>query len=427
MTSDSLADGRPRLCFLHGVRALAALAVVLFHLTLNTAPDSAGPVIRAINVPLLHGYLAVPVFLVLSGFLLAMPVVTNGLTLRGGVRGFLRRRALRVLPPYYAAYLLDMLFFTTANRVASLAGFDPGHAVHQQMEFGYRWPGVVAHLCLVHNMSHEWNRGMDANLWSIACEWQIYLLFAVALVPLWRLAGLAAMLAACAALATVLMMHCGGGACCYLVPSMIPAFGIGVAGAGVVFGPGPRATALRSWPWGVVTLAAWLAACAGTALLDASVPAEAIRMPVPYYHVTGHFRCVYDGLAALATASLIVWLALGWRDGDAPPGVSARLRGLLESRPLRTIAGFSYSLYLTHGPVNLFVARATQRLWPWWGIHWAAMMIGGTLLCLSAGYVFHRCFERPFMSAEQGAPMLRRRLRVPRDDGGSRGGRHGTP
>lgn len=84
MTSDSLADGRPRLCFLHGVRALAALAVVLFHLTLNTAPDSAGPVIRAINVPLLHGYLAVPVFLVLSGFLLAMPVVTNGLTLRAG-------------------------------------------------------------------------------------------------------------------------------------------------------------------------------------------------------------------------------------------------------------------------------------------------------------------------------------------------------
>jgi len=225
-------------------------------------------------------------------------------------------------------------------------------------------------------------------------------------VPLWRRAGLAALLAACAALAAVLMMHCDGGACCYLVPSMIPAFGIGVAGAGVVFGPGARAAALRRWPWGGITLGAWLVTCAGTALLDASVPAEAMGIPVPYYYVTGYCRCVYDGLAALATSALIVWLALGWRDGHVPPGVSARFRGLLESRPLRTLAWFSYSLYLTHGSVTLFVARATQRLWPWWGIHWAAMMIGGTLLSLSVGYVFHRCFERPFMSTESGAPMF---------------------
>lgn len=408
MTPEAISDRGLRLDFLHGVRGLAALTVVLFHLTLSTAPDSAGPVIRTLNVPILHGYLAVPVFLVLSGFLLATPVVTNGLALRGGVSGFLRRRALRILPPYYAAYVLDMLLYATAHRVAALVGVDPGHVVQEQMEFGYRWPGVVAHLFLVHNMSHEWNRGMDPILWSIACEWQIYLLFAVALVPLWRRAGLAALLAACAALAAVLMMHCDGGACCYLVPSMIPAFGIGVAGAGVVFGTGARAAALRRWPWGGITLGAWLVTCAGTALLDASVPAEAMGIPVPYYHVTGYCRCVYDGLAALATTALIVWLALGWRDGHVPPGVSARFRGLLESRPLRTLAGFSYSLYLTHGSVTLFVARATQRLWPWWGIHWAAMMIGGTLLSLSVGYVFHRCFERPFMSAESGAPMFRR-------------------
>lgn len=407
MTSERPSDGMRRLDFLHGVRGLAALTVVLFHLTLNTGPDSAGPIIRMLNVPLLHGYLAVSVFLVLSGFLLAMPVVTNGLTLRGGVRGFLRRRALRILPPYYAAYLLDMLFFATASWLASLVGRDPGAAVHRQIEIGYRWPSVVAHALLVHNMNYEWQRSMDEILWSIACEWQIYLLFAIVLVPLWRHAGLWAMLATGAALAAVVTVACARGACFYLIPWMIPIFGVGAAGATVVFGPGPRAAAIRRWPWGTISLAAGIAMCTGITLLDAGVPAEAMRMPVQYYHVSYELRWVYDVLAAFAATSVIVWLSLGSRNGAEGKGMSSRIRGLLESRWLQILGRFSYSLYLTHGMVLVFVARATQWLWPRWAVHWAAVMIGGTLLSLFVGYIFHRCCERRFMASGSGHGVIR--------------------
>jgi peptidoglycan/LPS O-acetylase OafA/YrhL len=160
---------RPRFDFLHGLRGLAALAIVLFHATLN-AQGSSNPVLRALQQPLLHGYLAVSVFLVLSGFLLAVPVVTNGFALRGGIGGFLRRRAIRILPPYYAAYVLDLLFFAGAIWLAGVTGLDPGGTVRHQREVGFGWSSVAAHLLLIHNASFEWVVGMDAMLWSIACE-----------------------------------------------------------------------------------------------------------------------------------------------------------------------------------------------------------------------------------------------------------------
>ena len=402
MTTQEFTTSRPRLDFLHGLRGLAALTVVLFHVTLNSAPDRAGPIVSLLNVPLLHGYLAVSVFLVLSGFLLAMPVVTNGLMLRDGIRGFMWRRSMRILPPYYAAYLLDMLFFAGANWLASLLGRDPGVTVHSQIANGYRWPTVVAHLLLVHNMSQEWVDGMDAILWSIGCEWQIYLLFAIALVPLWRRHGLWMMLAVCAALAATITEAFARNWCVYFLPWMIPIFGIGAAGASVAFGTTQRSAVLRRWPWGTITIAAVVALFAGICLLDASVPPATLngRLPVPYYAVSFRVRWMYDVLAAVATASLIVWLTLGCRHGDAPAGMVSRVRRMLESSWLQGLGRFSYSLYLTHGIVLVFMARATTCLWPHRLVHWAVMMIGCTLASLAFGYMFHLCVERRFMTGE---------------------------
>jgi peptidoglycan/LPS O-acetylase OafA/YrhL len=400
MTSETLSGSRSRLDFLHGVRGLAALTIVLFHLTLNTGPDSAGPIIKVLNVPLLHGYLALPVFLVLSGFLLGMPVVTNGLTLRGGIRGFMWRRALRILPPYYAAYLLDMLFFATANRLAALVGRDPGYAVNQQIEFGYRWPTVVAHLLLVHNVNVEWVSGMDAILWSIACEWQIYLLFAIALVPIWRRSGLFTMLAVSAVVAAVITEGFARGWYVYFLPWMIPIFGLGAAAANVAFGTTQRTAAMRRWPWGAITLASCTIMSVGIYLLDASVPFETLRGQMPYYVMSLRVRWIYDVLAGLTAASLIMWLAQAHGRGDGTRGAALRFRGLLESRWLQSLSRMSYSMYLTHGIVLVFMARATVGLWPLRPVHWAVMMLGGMLLSLALGYVFHLCIEGRFMASE---------------------------
>jgi peptidoglycan/LPS O-acetylase OafA/YrhL len=249
---------------------------------------------------------------------------------------------------------------------------------------------------------------MNAMLWSIACEWQIYLLFAIVLVPLWRRAGLWAVLAVSTTVAALITEAYARGWCVYFLPWMIPIFGIGAAGATVVFGAGPRAAAMRRLPWGAISSAAGAMMCVGIALLDAGVPAESMQMPVQYYHVTERFRWIYDILAAIAAASLIVWLALAWRDRDASAGMATRIRGLLESRWLQGLGRFSYSLYLTHGIVLVCVARATQWLWPHWLMHWMAVMIGGTLLSLTLAYVFHLCFERRFMGTTSGGVFSRR-------------------
>lgn len=389
---------RPRFDFLHGLRGLAALSVVLFHATLNSQ-GATDPVFRAVQKPMLHGYLAVSVFLVLSGFLLALPVVTNGLALRGGFGGFMRRRVKRILPPYWAAYLLDLLFFAGAAWLASSLGSDPGVQVQRQIDIGYDWSSIVAHLLLVHNWSGSWMAGMDPILWTIACEWQVYLLFALVLVPVWRRAGSWAMLASCVAVAAVLIEGCARGWWTYYLPWMIPVFAIGALAATVVAGEGPAAVAMRRWRWGRVAAVAAAVATAGILSLDHLQVADLSGAdPVPYYAWSYRVRWMYDLLAAVAAASFVVWLAVDRGDGSSR--AATRARSVLESRPLLTLGLFSYSLYLTHGMVIVAVVRATRFLGHFPNLRAAAVTVASVLLALAFAYLFYRLVERRCMSAE---------------------------
>lgn len=93
---------------LDGLRGLAALYVVLFHCWLYTFPgypdSSAPPWLDG----LMFGRLAVVFFLVLSGFSLAISPARHGWR-SGGVAQFLRRRAWRILPPYWAALVISLI------------------------------------------------------------------------------------------------------------------------------------------------------------------------------------------------------------------------------------------------------------------------------------------------------------------------------
>ena len=144
---------RPRLDFLHGLRGLAALYVVVFHLLLNARPRARWTTVQFLMEPFMHGYVAVAVFLVLSGFLLSMPVVLLRGSLPGGLEGFLWRRSLRILPPYYAAYFLHMLFFVAMSRLMPAVGLEIDEVVGQQLATGYQPLNVVAHVLMIHNVS----------------------------------------------------------------------------------------------------------------------------------------------------------------------------------------------------------------------------------------------------------------------------------
>ncbi len=66
-------ESKPRYEILDGLRGVASVIVVLFHI-LETY--SAGPAYQVIN----HGYLAVDFFFVLSGFVHPLPGLRSGFT-----------------------------------------------------------------------------------------------------------------------------------------------------------------------------------------------------------------------------------------------------------------------------------------------------------------------------------------------------------
>ena len=94
--------------FLDGVRAIAALWVVLSHLWIIPFGMNAhdGWLGRLTNWTL-YSHFAVDVFIVVSGFCLILPVARTG-ALEGGAWPFFRRRARRILPPFYAALVFSV-------------------------------------------------------------------------------------------------------------------------------------------------------------------------------------------------------------------------------------------------------------------------------------------------------------------------------
>src|SRR6185437_14655940 len=123
---------------------------------------------------LIYGRFAVVVFIVLSGFSLALSPARHGWRL-DSVSRFAGRRARRILPAYWAA-----LAFSLA--VAWLVVAQPGHGMPDAKS-------VVVNGLLVQNIvaAHSPN----AAFWSMAVEAQLYLLFPLLLLIVRRWGGIA--------------------------------------------------------------------------------------------------------------------------------------------------------------------------------------------------------------------------------------------
>ncbi|MEO7717266.1 MAG: acyltransferase, partial [Capsulimonas sp.] len=148
-----------RLDFLDGLRALAAVFVVLSHLWVTQFGMLAhqGALGLWMNW-IIYSHFAVDVFIVLSGYCLILPVARAG-ELRGGALDFFRRRARRILPPCYAALTLAAAIYALTH-------------LHKP----FPWVALLGNLLLVQDAVQRWNM-FDSPLWSVAVEWRIYFLF----------------------------------------------------------------------------------------------------------------------------------------------------------------------------------------------------------------------------------------------------------
>ena len=378
-----------RLDFLDGLRGLAALYVVLHHASLEVPGGSLSRGAALAHGLLRHGHFAVAVFIVLSGYCLMRPVARDpSNALRGGTLGYLGRRARRILPPYYAALALCWLL------IAVVPGLQAQGHVH------VRWdralpafePGVVvSHLLLFHNLDERWMFRVDPPLWSVATEWQIYLLFPP-LLALWRRHGIAATVAAGYAAGyavAALSGWLGNPALAKLCPWYAGLFALGMAGAvrGVP-GSGSRPVSRRSWLLAAVLVASALL----LAVLAAATGADGTVL-------------VADGLVGAASTWLIVRLAR-----RKARGVATRGRGilrLLESRTAVALGSFSYSLYLIHFPLLAWSAGVLRaRDCGSEGRFWVLLLVA-TPTCGVAAFLFSVVFERRALSRIGGFRRVR--------------------
>lgn len=378
---------RLRLHYLDGLRGLAALYVVLYHCYTQVQYSlfaASSPAFTHLATHLLSfGHIAVAVFIVLSGYCLMLPVARSADgQLSGSAVRFFQRRAMRILPPYYAALLLCLLLirFVPALGKPSAANWDIALPA-------FTTGVLLSHLLLLHNLSPNWIFKIDYPMWSVATEWQIYFLFPFLMLPVWRRFGIAALLAGVFVfwIAIHLLFHAQFDGAGLHLGSL---FSFGMAGAIVGFSQKPSVISWRERvPWGLCTLVSFVA-LAGILFWQRELIEK---------H-TSHI----DLLAGLCATCLIVYCTKHLLTNTASrPAVLA----VMESGFAVGIGRFSYSLYLIHAPVLALCYAALRGLHLDPIVTLALIILSGVPLSLLFSYLFYLACERPFLERKgAGAP-----------------------
>ena len=381
----SLPGRGAHLAALDGMRGLAALYVVIHHARLLCldAEGSDALLPRWLALPLkvlAYGRCAVVLFIVLSGFVLMLPVVQSAdQRLRGGFKNYLKRRAWRILPPYYAALLLTLLLIVVQPL-----------ALHQADGNLDRWT-VGSHLLMVHNFWDSWNHAINTPMWSVATEWDIYFLFPLLLLPAWKRFGSTALLSVAAVLSVVPQMF-GRPFIDWAAPWFILLFAMGMAAAAFSSKPGltpQRRTLLRRW-----------SGCLAVACIPIFLACYALksviygRWPV-WYHIAA------DTTFGLEAMCVILFCVTQPRavEQQAPAHIALVTR-VAQSPVAVALGRFSYSLYLVHWPILVLAHAWMVRL----GFSIRTTVVGMLLMTVptvAVAYGFYLLFERPFLATRK--------------------------
>lgn len=367
-TTAPAAPTRPHLDFLDGIRALAALWVVLSHTWEAQFGVAAHKGLTGLLTNWMpYAHLAVDVFIVLSGFCLTLPVARRG-AIDGGARRFFFKRARRILPPFYACLVLSLPLVWLA------------HALGAPKTEAFTPSALAANFLLLQDVLPRFDT-LNPPLWSVAVEWKIYFFFPL-LVWVWRRGGPIPTLALSAlggyGLALGLHRASPGITLGHACPWYLFLFALGLCAA-------PFAFADRRGHW-------WGALVGVSALVLAGL---LWRFPITGEGAAAfeaHFP-VIDGVAGILTASILV--ALSRQLSRARPGFAL---SLLSWRPLVRVGTFAYSLYLMHAPLLLVLVALAAHLHSR-GLVIAALVGVGIPLIVGLCYGFFLAFERPFLTS----------------------------
>jgi len=308
-----------------GLRGLAALAVAWFHFTNANATFPTFGWLRASGT---YGWLGVESFFVISGYIVPYAMLSAGYR-RAAWPTFLAKRLLRLEPVYLVSILLTLALWWVSSRSPGFTR-PPPTAAQVLLHVGYL-PGLLG---------YEW---LDAAYWTLAIEFQFYLLMAVSFGWL--------------AHPSARVRACGFGAAC-LLPFVVPSdnlvfhylglFALGVA---------------TCWKQaGLVTRGGY------PALLAAA---------------TGVTSATLGPAVAAVGAGTACLIAYGSR---------------LRWRPMASMGALSYSLYAIHGPVGERVVNLGAR-YAHAPTAQLAVMIAAVAVSVGAASMLYRLVEVPALRA----------------------------
>jgi peptidoglycan/LPS O-acetylase OafA/YrhL len=337
----------PHLAPIDGLRAVAVLSVMIYHLDAGLLPG---------------GFLGVDIFFVISGFVVSGALPPAGISgLRQLLGLFYARRATRILPALYVCLLLSTLLaviiipHSWQNDIAERSGL--------AAVLGY------SNFVLAHEAGNYFALQSEYNVfthtWSLGVEEQFYALFPWLFLP-W-LTGSRGRSAALFLAGLVLSLGCAyfaagtdKAAGFYLIYSRFWELALGV----LAFQVSSRTGACAAAPWRALASAV-CAAIVGFGLAQAAPD----RTPYPA-----------SLLPCGATAALLVLIRTDneWRG----------LRRVLTLPPMIYLGRISYSLYLWHWPIFVLFRWTT-------GLPGVVPACAASLMTLAAGSASYRFVELP--------------------------------
>ena len=392
-----LSSGPGEIPSVDGLRAIAALSVMVFHSYWIIGRVF---IINGANTTFLwyYGQTGVHLFFVLSGFLLFTPfarAMLNGRPLPSTKR-FLQRRALRILPAYLVC-------------LAILAAFQ-----YQQLANSTGLVNIGIHLLMLHDDLSFSNRAIEGPFWTLAVEAQFYVLlpllswliarFVGATRSRWRLivGVLAIMVGALALRSADATIHgryfnrpglVGTLAKVFIHVTLgtqgkyLEVFALGMLCSVLYLAAQDESRELRRRLPRAGAILVSLAPIGAVALAALAVRREILTPSVVlFYHAFNPF--IIGGPLMVGVPYAILTLGVLW----SPPW----LRALFEFRPLRFVGAISYSLYLWHLPILLLASRYTVGL-PRMTQTGIEILVGLTV-AIPVAYLSYQFVERPFLS-----------------------------
>lgn len=339
-----------RFAFADGLRAIAAFWVVLYHLHegqhITNLTKFVGPFLTMLIFE--HGNLGVPVFFVLSGFVMAVTTQNKSIGIKQSLM-FMLRRIIRLTPPYYVAIIFAFL------------------VIWVKLQFGDSyaqlptWGGLFAHIFYLQGLL-EFPQ-INVVFWTLCYEMQFYLIFSIFI---------------------YFVSQRNSGAISYFLIVFVMTF---PSLLWLVFIPND--SLIYSFVHRhLIFIYYWYAFCSGVLVGWFSQSKRPFQSYLILFYVFlivfGYFNGDMFALAAGLT-SFIIHLAIKYN----------KMNEWLNQRPLQLLGMVSYSLYLTHNNIIGLFGRLFRLIFERSVIYDFLFVILSLIVCIFGAFVMYWLVEIP--------------------------------